>query len=47
MLTTNELLLYGNVDIRQVEPAFNDTKRVTDLLVEEGDRDYFADPDSC
>ena len=34
----NELLLYGNVDIRQVELAFNDSERIADLLVEEGDR---------
>jgi HlyD family secretion protein len=34
----NELLLYGNVDIRQVELAFNDSERVADLLAEEGDR---------
>jgi HlyD family secretion protein len=34
----NELMLYGNVDIRQVELAFNDSERIADLLVEEGDR---------
>ena len=33
----NELLLYGNVDIRQVELAFNESERIADLLVEEGD----------
>ncbi len=32
----NLLLLYGNVDIRQVELAFNDSERIADLLVEEG-----------
>ena len=32
-----EILLYGNVDIRQVELAFNDSERIADLLVEEGD----------
>lgn len=32
------LVLYGNVDIRQVELAFNDSERIADLLVEEGDR---------
>jgi HlyD family secretion protein len=34
----DELVLYGNVDIRQVELAFNDSERIADLLVEEGDR---------
>ena len=33
-----ELQLYGNVDIREVEPAFNDTGHVTRLFVQEGDR---------
>ena len=37
-VSDNELLLYGNVDIRQVELAFNDSDRIADLLVEEGDR---------
>jgi len=32
------LVLYGNVDIRQVELAFNDTERIAELRVEEGDR---------
>ncbi len=36
-VSDNELLLYGNVDIRQVELAFNDSERIADLLVEEGD----------
>jgi HlyD family secretion protein len=31
-----ELTLYGNVDIREVEPAFNDTGTVTRMLVDEG-----------
>ncbi len=31
------IVLYGNVDIRQVELAFNDSERIADLLVEEGD----------
>ncbi len=30
------LVLYGNVDIREQLPAFNDSGRVTSLLVEEG-----------
>ena len=37
MVSDSELLLYGNVDIRQVELAFNDSERIADLLVEEGD----------
>ena len=36
--TTNELVLYGNVDIRQVSLAFNGSDRIADLLVREGDR---------
>ena len=32
------LVLYGNVDIRQVQLAFNDSERITTLLVREGDR---------
>jgi HlyD family secretion protein len=31
------LTLYGNVDIREVQPAFNDNGRVTAMLVQEGD----------
>lgn len=34
----NRVTLYGNVDIRQLELAFNDSGRVTSLRVEEGDR---------
>jgi HlyD family secretion protein len=30
------LTLYGNVDIREVQPAFNDTGHVTTILVQEG-----------
>ena len=37
-VSDNELSLYGNVDIRQAELAFNDSERIADLLVEEGDR---------
>lgn len=33
----NELLLYGNVDIRQVQLAFHDTGRITRITVTEGD----------
>jgi HlyD family secretion protein len=32
------LVLYGNVDIREVQPAFNDTGPITRMLVQEGDR---------
>lgn len=36
--TEQRLLLYGNVDIRQVQLAFNGNERIAALLVEEGDR---------
>jgi HlyD family secretion protein len=36
--TEERLLLYGNVDIRQVQLAFNGNERIAALLVEEGDR---------
>jgi HlyD family secretion protein len=36
--STGKLLLYGNVDIRQVNLAFNVAERVSQMLVEEGDR---------
>lgn len=35
--TAQTLTLYGNVDIREVNAAFYDTGRITDLLVQEGD----------
>ena len=38
MASANHLTLYGNVDIRQVQLAFNDSERITALLVQEGDR---------
>jgi HlyD family secretion protein len=34
----NQLVLYGNVDLRQVELAFNDSERIAEVLVQEGDR---------
>lgn len=34
---TGPLVLYGNVDIRQVNLAFQDSERIRDVLVEEGD----------
>jgi HlyD family secretion protein len=33
----NRLILYGNVDIRQVDLAFNGSERIATLLVQEGD----------
>ncbi len=34
----NELTLYGNVDMRQVDLAFNNSERIAEVLVEEGDK---------
>jgi HlyD family secretion protein len=36
--TVPVLVLYGNVDIREIAPAFNDNGPVTRMLVQEGDR---------
>src|SRR5688572_31662469 len=33
-----ELVLYGNVDLRQVELAFNNSERIAAVLVQEGER---------
>ena len=33
----NELVLYGNVDIREVRVAFNGSEHVSEMLVDEGD----------
>ncbi len=33
-----ELVLYGNVDIRQVQLAFNGNERIATILVKEGDK---------
>ena len=33
-----DLVLYGNVDLRQVELAFNNNERIAAVLVQEGDR---------
>jgi len=33
---SNTLTLYGNVDIREVQPAFNDNGHITKMLVQEG-----------
>lgn len=34
----DELVLYGNVDLRQVDLPFNGSERITEILVQEGDR---------
>jgi HlyD family secretion protein len=36
--STRRLVLFGNVDIRQVQLAFNDSERLVELRVQEGDR---------
>jgi HlyD family secretion protein len=36
--STQELVLYGNVDLRQVALAFNNNERIAAVLVQEGDR---------
>src|SRR5271167_4940542 len=36
--TRRELVLYGDVDLRQVELAFNNSERIAAVLVQEGDR---------
>ena len=36
--TRNDLVLYGNVDLRQVELPFNGSERIAAVLVQEGDR---------
>src|SRR6266849_8067607 len=33
-----DLVLYGNVDLRQVALAFNNSERIAAVLVQEGDR---------
>jgi len=35
---TNRLVLYGNIDIREVDLAFNSSEHLDTLLVQEGDR---------
>jgi HlyD family secretion protein len=34
----NRLVLFGNVDLRQVELAFDNSERIAEVLVEEGDK---------
>ena len=36
--TRDQIVLYGNVDLRQVELAFNNSERIAEVLVQEGDR---------
>jgi membrane fusion protein YbhG len=36
--TTGQLVLYGNVDLREVNLAFNGNQRIASILVQEGDR---------
>src|SRR6185437_11688899 len=33
-----ELVLHGNLDLRQVDLAFNNSERISEVLVQEGDR---------
>jgi HlyD family secretion protein len=35
--SSDELVLYGNIDVREVDLAFNESDRVARMLVEEGD----------
>ncbi len=35
---SSELTLFGNVDLRQVDLAFNNSQRIAEVLVQEGDR---------
>jgi HlyD family secretion protein len=39
----SELVLYGNVDLRQVELPFNNSGRISEVLVEEGDSVHQGD----
>ncbi len=34
----NRLVLYGNVDLREVELSFNNSERIVEVLVQEGDK---------
>jgi HlyD family secretion protein len=34
---SSEIVLYGNVDLREVDLAFNDSERIASVLVQEGD----------
>lgn len=35
--SSDELALYGNIDLRQVQLAFNNSERISEVLVQEGD----------
>ena len=35
--SSNDIVLYGNIDLREVDLAFNDSQRVASVLVHEGD----------
>src|SRR5919106_2697845 len=35
---SQELVLYGNLDLRQVQLSFNNSERIAAVLVQEGDR---------
>jgi membrane fusion protein PltH len=35
---SRELVLYGNLDLRQVQLSFNNSERIAEVLVQEGDR---------
>lgn len=35
---SKQLVLYGNLDLRQVDLPFNDSERISEVLVQEGDR---------
>jgi HlyD family secretion protein len=35
---SNQIILFGNVDLRRVELAFNNSERIAEVLVEEGDK---------
>ena len=35
---SGELVLHGNVDLRQVQLSFNNSERIAAVLVQEGDR---------
>jgi HlyD family secretion protein len=35
---SSELVLYGNVDLREVDLAFNNSERIAEILVREGDQ---------
>jgi len=36
--SATELKLFGNIDLRQIQLAFNNNERITEVLVQEGDR---------